>query len=904
MKNVCSLFPPSELKCEHVASPLGVQTVAPLLSWELTSVSRGARQTAWAILVSSSREDLLNDAGDLWDNGRVSSVHGHALYAGRAPTSGERVHWKIRVWDEEGRISDWSAPAVFEFGILSRDDWRGEWIGAGDIENAPFLRHEFKVPRPLRRARAYFSGLGYGELYVNGFQVGDGKLIPGWTNYDRREFRDMLYPHEDHSRKQVLYVVFDVTSLIRAGQNAVGCVLGNGMHNQRVRTIEGKMWYGPPRLLLNVVLEYEDGAIERICSGETWKWTEGPLLFNNVFTGEIYDARRELPDAWAMPGFDDSKWNPVLLAPRPVGELHSQIFPPDTVVDSLPAVATTEPQPGLFILDFGRIVSGWLKVAVSGPAGTRVVMRFSENIKDDGTLDTMSAGSDHIQQDEFVLAGKGIETYEPRFVWHCFRYAEISGWPEGAPSVGEIEAKVVHMDTPVTGDFSCSHPLFGKIVDLFRATQLANQHGGVPSDCPHRERLGYTGDGQITAEAVMWNFQVASFYTKWIDDIFDAQNEATGFIPHTVPFYGGGGGPGWGSAGIIVPWNFYRFYGDAHVLENNYRGMVKWIEYLERHTDKRGVVTSEEPGGWCLGDWSFPKSWAGEPSSPVIPEEFVNTYFFGICMKLMEQIASMLGKTDDAANFGAKLLKIRCDFHREFFDTASGSYAGGMGGANAFALLLGAVPDHEKERVAQSLLRDSERRDTGIFGTPAVIQALMENNGAARACEMMAATSYPSIGYMLASGATTLWEAWSGQFGSHCHPMFGGVTAWMYRWVVGLDQAEDSFGFDRLIWKPWRGPELNEARLSFRSRKGPIDLEWRRNEHTFLARISIPPGTSAKLILPLPSPEQEAALYLDGTELALASKASPTRGVVRAWKAKEEIGIEILSGKYEFMIST
>ncbi len=892
----CSLLPPEELKCEHAGSPMAVQEMRPRLSWELRSPWRGAGQTAFRVLAASSLELLLAGTGDVWDSGKIESAQPHAPYAGSAPVSGRRVHWRVMLWDEEDRPSDWSDPAYFEFGILSPSEWRGEWIGAGDIEAAPYLRREFNARGPVRRARAYFSGLGFGELYVNGFRVGEGKFLPAWTDYDRREYRDLAYPYDDQSRKRVLYVAHDVTALLRVGRNALGCVLGNGMHNQRVRLNEGKMWYGPPRMLLDLVVEYEDGSVERIGSDLSWKWSEGPLLFNNLFVGEIYDARRELSGAWAMPDFDDSSWRNVLSAPCPMGEMCGQVCPADTVVGTLLPVARGEPRPGVHVFDFGRIISGWVKIAARGPAGTRIVLRFSEQVKDDGTLDTRSVGADIVQQDEFILAGTGVETYEPRFVWHAFRYVEITGWP-GTPSAGEVEAKIVHADTPATGEFACSSQLLDKIVALFRATQLANQHGGVPSDCPHRERLGYTGDGQITAEAVMWNFQAAPFYAKWIDDIFDAQNQASGFVPHTAPFYGGGGGPGWGSAAIIVPWQFYRFYGDARVLEKNYAGMAKWVEYLEKHADKRGLVTTEEPGSWCLGDWAVPTSLADDAKPPMVPCELVNTFYFGHCAELMRRIAGILGRKADVAKYGALAEKIRVDFHREFYDPKSGSYAGGVGGADAFALLLGATPKADRETAVAALIRDSRRLDTGIFGTPTVLEALMENGGAARACEIMSAETYPSFGYMIASGATAIWESWSGTFGSHCHPMFGSVAAWMYKWVAGLNQAPDSSGFDKLTWRPWRGPELEAARLSFRSVRGLIALEWERSAGALRARISLPPGSRAEILLPRSGAGDARALHLDGQALT-GNDTIP--GVVRTWKTDHDFGVEILSGDYEF----
>ena len=859
------------LRCEHVAGPLGVQTPAPLLSWELRSPRRGARQTALQILAASAPELCREDDADLWDSGKMQGTRNFVLYGNPAPHSGQRVSWRVRVWDEADQPSAWSEPAGFEFGLLNPHDWEGEWIGAGETECAPCFRREFQAKEGLCRARAYFSGLGYGELYLNGTRAGDAQLTPGWTDYDQREYRDLYYPYEDRAHKRVLYTISDVTSLIRPGRNALGCILGNGMHNQRTRVTEGKMGYGPPRMLLNLVLEYADGTRERIVSNGTWKWAEGPIRYNQMFAGERYDARLALPETWLLPGFTEEGWSPVLSAPRPAGELHAQIDPPDRILASLPPAAQTEPQPGVFVFDFGRVISGWVQITVSGKAGQRVTLRFSEELAQDGTPDFRSAGATsrtvtgepQIQTDEYILGRRGVETYAPRFVWHAFRYAEVTGWPGGAPSEGAVLAQVVHMDIPASGAFDASNPLFPQINATFRATQLANWHSGVLSDCPHRERLGYTGDGQIACEAAMWNFQAAPFYAKWIADIFDAQNQASGFIPHTVPFYGGGGGYGWGAAGVIIPWMFAKFYGDTRVLRRHYPQMKLWMDYIERHCDARGVVTHEEPESWCLGDWAFPEAPSEHFNAPV-PRELVNTFYYGHCTRLMSEIAGVLGEAADARAFTSKLERIRADFHQAFYDAQRGCYAEGRAGANAFALTLGAVPPEEKARAIASMREYAQAFDTGIFGTPILLDALTEHDAADRAEALLAGTAFPSLGFMLANGATTLWESWSKETGSHCHPMFGSVCAWFYRVVAGLEQAPDSFGFERLIWRPGRVGEFAQA--SFHSPRGIIAVEWRKTTGSLLLNAELPPGSTMHILFTPDDAPPAARLFLDGAE--------------------------------------
>ncbi|PTY05979.1 hypothetical protein DB346_01020 [Verrucomicrobia bacterium LW23] len=644
----CTLRAPFRLRCEFETTPMGVQSPNPLLTWELASSNRGAAPTAFEIVAFARLHWYPGATNPCWTSGKVSSSAQQVLY-GKAGGPKEvtplalhalqRVWWRIRVWDENDVPSDWSEPTWFETGLLCATDWAAaEWITAGDREAAPYFRHQFQVPTDLGslvHARACLCGLGYGELYVNGNRIGDDQLSPAWTDYDHRQYSDMLYPYSDAGSKRVLYRVhaIDVHSF-RGGENVVGIILGNGMHQQRVRTIEGKMSYGPPRLLFLLALTFTGGIIYVTSSpSDAWRWTEGPIISNNVFTGEQYDARLSLPDNWNAPGFDASAWPVAQKAPQPSASVVAQICPSDTIVETLAPVAVAEPEPGRFVLDFGRVISGWLRISVKGAAGTKVTLRFSENIDSQGLPAFLSAGREHIQCDEYTLCGDVTagEVWEPRFTWHGFRYAEIQGWPDatsGKPSSQNVQARVVYVNSATTASFSCSHPLLEKLVTLFRDTQLVNQHGGVPSDCPHRERLGYTGDAQITAEAVMWNLDVGSLYGKWIADIFDAQHATSGYVPHTVPFYGGGGGPGWGSACIIVPWTYYQFYGDERILRHNYKRMHAWTRYLAAHTDDRGIVTHEEPGSWCLGDWAFPEKAPGSSEKlPHISPEIVNTYY-------------------------------------------------------------------------------------------------------------------------------------------------------------------------------------------------------------------------------------------------------------------------------------
>ncbi|MCX6621864.1 MAG: family 78 glycoside hydrolase catalytic domain, partial [Acidobacteria bacterium] len=479
---------------------------------------------------------------------------------------------------------------------------------------------------------------------MNGKKVGDHVLSPGQTDYDKRRIRRLLYPFDDQTAKRVLYVTHDVTAHLSAGENVVGVVLGNGWYNQRDRVEEGWLWYGPPRLIL--VLEGDGGEL-LAATGTDWRvTTTGPILRNGIFTGESYDARLEMP-GWDSPGFDASAWPRALAVEPPAGKLVAQVHEPDRVVATLRPVSTAANT-----FDVGRGVSGWARLRVRGARGRKLTLRFREE-----------QGSDYGQTDSYVLKGEGLETWEPRFTWHAFRHVDVLG----AVEPPDLEIRVVHNDVARAGRFECSNPLFNQLHETYVRTQLANMHGGVISDCPHRERRGYTGDGQVAAQAAIYALHMARFYTKWTDDIADARNHVTGFVPHTAPFEGGGGGPPWGSAMVLLPWYLYLYYGDRLVLARHYEAMKAWVQYLGTRTDSGGVVVKEEPGGWFLGDWL-------PPDKIHIPAEFVCTCFYAHCADLVARIAAVLGRAGDASAFAATRARAAPALHTRFFDPARNQY--------------------------------------------------------------------------------------------------------------------------------------------------------------------------------------------------------------------------------------
>ena len=582
---------PQHLMCEFIVDPLGIDTTHPRLSWQLTSQSRGVAQWAYRILVASEPAILDHEHGDLWNSGIVRSEEcTHVVYQGLALRSGMRCYWKVQIWGQNGMSGDFSEPAVWEMGILEPSDWRATWIASPAVERsdsfntppAPYFRSVFPINKPLRLARAYICGLGYYELYLNGTKVGDQVLVPAQADYGRRHLSDLLYPVPDNGIKSRLYNTYDITSYLRSGRNAVGVILGNGWFNQRARRVEGWMWYGQPCLLLQIFLQFMDGTSTVVATAPEWKVSTGPIIQDAIFTGEIYDARREIP-AWSQADFDDSAWPAARAVTAPASCLRAQMSPVDRIVGNLSATALAQPvrglegqifQPksGIYGFDFGQNFAGWVRLKLHQPAGTKIQIHYIED-----------SGLRYGQSDTYIAKGLVEEVYEPRFTWHGFRYIEVAGCVT-APESQAITGRVVHTDVIKQGAFTCSSPLLNQIYTNYQRTELAGLHGSVPMDCPHRERLWYGADGHVSAQSAIYSFDMHRFYIKWAQDIANAQDPHSGFIPHTAPFEGGGGGPAWGSAAVLIPWYVYLYYGDRRILEAHYDVMKRWVTFLKSCT--------------------------------------------------------------------------------------------------------------------------------------------------------------------------------------------------------------------------------------------------------------------------------------------------------------------------------
>jgi alpha-L-rhamnosidase len=851
----------TDLRCEYTRHPLGVESPRPHLSWVLTSRQRDQRQTAFQILVSSSAALLARGQGDLWDSGPVSDADSiHVAYGGAPLASRQRVFWKVRVWDAAGNVSSWSSPAFWEMGLLRPEDWVAQWIGSGpateprpptgffkstnelDLVNEPvavdgratLLRQRFAASQPIRRARAYVTGLGYYELSINGRRVGDRVLAPAKSNY----------------RKWVLYDTYDVTRHVQQGTNVLGLLLGNGWFNPYPKWWEPyrMQWFGSKRALCQLHVEYTDGSSEIIASDGSWETAPGPVLSSCVFDGEVYDATQERP-GWDQPAglapSVDNRWQPANVVEAPGGVLISHLMPPIRVVEHLKPVAMTQPRPGLYVFDFGQNFAGWARLKAKGPRGARITLRYAEDLSPDGMIDVTS-NERALATDVYIMNGEGTENYEPKFTFHGFRYVEVTGFP-GTPSPASLWGCVVHTDAAATGTFVCDNPLINRI---HRATHWAQRSNlmGYPMDCPQRdERLGWLGDAMVTMEEAMFNFDLPVFYRHWLDGIRFNQSEVNGDISIVSPrpYMPEEPDPTWSSAFLVMNWHYYLHYADRRFLAEQFPAMQRYVDYLGTQATNHIL-----PQYW-IGDWgTIVEGWKeGEPVS-------VSTAFYYYDATILAQAAEVLGRTADAERYRTLAAAIRTAFDRRFFEVATKRYDQGTLFAQAFPLFLGIPRPEDAPAVIDLILRELERRqgrfDVGVLGARYLIDALTAHGRSETAYQLVNQTGFPSWARMLENGRTTLSEFWDLR-GSHNHVMMGSIDAWFYRTLAGIQPDPAEPGFAHVIIKPFFPPSLGMVRASVRTVRGPVTVNWSRRHGRLDLDVSLPPNTRATVRLPVSS---------------------------------------------------
>lgn len=649
------------------------------------------------------------------------------------------------------------------------------WICGGAGCEAPLFRRSFWLDRTERfqSARLEICGLGYFLFYINGKRISDQELMPAMTDYASVLGCETTYPvWEERSAHRCRYLSFDLLPYLKAGENVLAVRLGNGWYHQTERIAEGKFVFGLPKLWFELTLTDADGRQEWIESDRQTLWHPGGLLKNNLFLGEVRDLRKE-PEGWQYPGADLSGWKPAQPVHAPETLLEEQTCPPDRVIRKLYPILIGE-YDGRKIYDCRENIAGRVVLSCLGKKGECITVRHAEELAADGTLDFESAGgSDQLQQDHYICDGR-IQTLHPLFCWHGFRYFETEGPCE------VLCAEVIHTDVAVTSSFSCSDPVLNWLYEAYIRTQLDNYHGCVPSDCPHRERLGYTGDGQLTAETAMLLLDTKELYRKWYQDILDSQGKETGHIPHTAPFLGGGGGPGgWGCAVYQVPLAWAKIYGDDSLLVQGYDAILRWFDYMDAHSEK-GLVVREEEGGWCLGDWCFPASEEKEQ----LPEAFINTFYYLHGLQEMMQISEKMNNKL-LIRFAEREKNVKNAFLDAYFDPETGDFCEGRAAGNAYGLALGLGDERTKKHLVEKY-EALERFDTGIFGTSMLLEQLFSIGAGDLAVRLLTNDSEAaSFAHMKRNGATTLWERWDGRE-SHNHPMFGACVRLLFTQILGI----------------------------------------------------------------------------------------------------------------------
>ena len=850
---------PTTLRCEYLDDPLGVDVAKPRFFWIFEHPERGQVQSAYRIVVSSGTSA---EAGDIWDSGKVAAAAStQIVFDGKSLESGRAYSWKVRVWDRDGRESPWSAAARFDTGLFNKADWKASWIGGTNQ-----LRKEFALEGRVKRARAYIAGLGYCELRLNGRKVGGNVLDPAWTTYDKR----------------VLYVTYDVTPYLRQGPNAAGVMLGEG-------------WYKSRALLLQIHVEFEDGTTVTIVSDPSWKAAAGPIIEDSVYHGETYDARRETP-GWDRPNFDDGAWGPAEAVKPPAGTLSAQMMPPIRVVDTIVPLKMTNPKPGVYVFDLGQNISGWAHLRAAGPAGTDVRLRFAELLYEDGTLNRENLRAARAE-DHYILKGTGEEVWEPRFTYHGFRYIELTGYP-GVPKLDSVRGRVVHSAVRPIGSFAASKPVLNDLQRIITWGQKTNLHG-IPTDCSQRdERMGWLGDVQGTAEEAIMNFDMAAFYTNFVRDIRDVQDEQ-GRITDTVPHIWGSrpADPAWGTAYPLLCWYMYQYYGDTRILEEHYEGLKKYVEFL-RSTAEGGLVKFSHYGDWVAVE--------------KCPGAIVSSFYYYYDVRILADAARLLGKTADAVAYDKLAAGIRTAFNKEYFDPRTGDYADGTQTANTLPLFLDLATDKERGRAWGRLFdnlvyKHDSHLTTGIIGTKYIMELLTRNGASDLAYDIAVKTDYPSWGYMIENGATTLWELWQKREGpsmnSHNHPMFGSVGSWLYKALAGINLAPGTTGFERIVIQPQIVRDLKHAAGSTVTVRGEVACSWSRGDNIVRVEVVIPGGSEAEVVIPKLNLRNVAVTEGGRTVWEDGKYAPGVPGISGAEDKGGAIRVKVGGGRYSFTLT-
>jgi len=830
---------PVNLKCEYLIRPIGLDSSNPRFTWQLNDPRSGAIQNGYQILVGTDSAAVANGNGKIWDTGRVPSDSMLITYAGSKLTPFTRYFWMVRSWDQEGKPT--AAISSFETGLMEVRNWRGAWItDTRDIalKPAPYFRQEFELKKKIVSARAYIAAGGLFELYINGKLVGDHRLDPMFTRFDRR----------------TLYVTHDVTSYLTDGTNTLGILLGNGWYNLQSTAVwyfDKAPWRARPKFCFDLRITYQDGSIQTLSSGTSWKTALSPIISNSIYTGEHQDANLEI-SGWNTNGFDDSKWSRSIPSAAPSQNIVSQQLQPIRATEEISAKSFRKFNDTLYVFNLGRNIAGVSKITLKGLPGTKLTVKHGERIYENGRVDQSNISvhyrptndQDPFGTDIYILKGGNEETFSPHFNYKGFQYIEVASSKPVELNKNSVTAWFMHSDVPPAGKIESSNPVLNKIWMAANNSYLSNLYG-YPTDCPQREKNGWTGDGQISVETGLFNFDGITLYEKWLADHRDEQ-QPNGLLPNIIPTSGWGydwaNGPDWTSSLAIIPWNVYQFYGDNRLLRMTYDNIKRYVDYIIR-------ISPDNLTDWGLGDWIPVKSKASK--------ELTSSCYYFTDASILAKTAKMLGKKEDFEKYSILAGKIKNAINKKYLNTETGIYASGFQTELAAPLFWGVVPDEMKSMVAANLAKrieaDQFHLDVGLLGTKALLNALSENGYAEAAYKVASQETFPSWGWWMVNGATTLYENWPIDAKSDIslnHIMFGEVSAWFYKALGGIRPDPANPGFKNILLEPHFVKGLTHFEASHQGPFGLIVSKWTKSKELTSYFVTIPANSSATLQLP------------------------------------------------------
>jgi len=831
---------PVSLKSDYLENPIGVDNPNPRLSWKIMDDRQGARQVAFRLMVGTDSIEIIKGKPDMWDTGKLNSDNILVTYKGKNLEPFTRYYWKVIAWDRDGKENS-SVVQSFETGMMEIKNWQGSWIGDGkDIhyEPAPYFRKKFTTGKQIKSARAYIAVGGLYELYINGQKIGNHRLDPMYTRFDRRN----------------MYVTYDVTSQLQNGDNAIGVLLGNGWFNHQSKAVwdfDRAPWRNRPTFCMDLRITYTDGSIETIPSDLSWKTSSGALIFNSIYTAEHYDARLE-QKGWNTPNFDDSKWQGVRYRATPSQNVTAQQIRPIRNVKTISAKSIKKFDDNTYLFDFGQNMAGVTCIKVSGEEGTEVRIKHGERLYENGHIDMSNIDvyyrgdkeKDPFQTDILILSGKGGDEFMAKFNYKGFRYVEVTSSKPLTLDQNSLTAYFMHSDVPPTGAISTSSDLVNKLWWATNNAYLSNLMG-FPTDCPQREKNGWTGDGHFAIETALYNFDGITVYEKWLADHRDEQ-QPNGVLPDIIPTggwgYGTDNGLDWTSTIAIIPWNLYLFYGDSKPLNDCYENIKRYVNYVDRASPD-GLTT------WGRGDWVPVKSHSNK--------ELTSSIYFYVDAKILANAAKLFNKQEDYNHYTALAEKIKEAVNDKYLNKETGIYNNGTQTELSVPLQWQIVPEDMIDKVAANLAKKVEEAgfhlDVGVLGAKAILNALSENGYPDVAYQVAVQDTYPSWGWWIVNGATTLLENWDLKAErdiSDNHMMFGEIGAWFYKGLGGIFLDPEQPGFKHIILRPNFIKEMKSFEAQHDSPYGKIISKWEWKKKNIVYEVTVPANSSATLYLP------------------------------------------------------